>query len=37
MSIKNLLEKACDKSNFIKPSDYLNFAGEYLEYVLDFI
>lgn len=35
MSIKNLLEKACDKSNFIKPSDYLNFAREYLEYVAE--
>ena len=33
MTITELVEKACDKSRFLKPTDYINFAKEYLEYI----
>ena len=33
MNIKDLVEKACDKGRFLKPTDYINFAKEYLEFI----
>lgn len=35
MTITELVEKACDKGRFLKPTHYINFAKEYLEYITD--
>lgn len=35
MTITELTAKACNKDNFLKPTDYINFAKQYLEYITD--